>query len=356
MTVCVPGATGYIGMVLMRLLMDHPGVDRVLPVTSSSVGEPIDKRDGGLGPDPSGKLPDGRRLLSREEALAEKPDAVFPALPHGTSADFCAPFFDSTVVFDLSADFRLVDPAVHEPTYGRLNSREDLGGKAVYGLVERYRDAIRTADVVAVPGCYPTSVLLPLVPVARAGLLGDTVVVNSMSGISGAGRKAVESSLFVERAENAVAYAPGRRHRHAPEMTQEIRRAGSGAGLFFTPHLAPMRRGIATTIAFEPAGPAAGKDRDGVLALLSGALEGAYAGETFVRPRGEAFPATRDVVGSNRCDIGWAVEESEDGRIMAYLFSALDNLVKGAAGQAVQCFNVRFGLDEAAGLPLRGEA
>ncbi len=174
MKAVVFGASGYGGQVLMRLLMGHPGVEKVLPVSSSSAGSAIDLRDGGLGPDPLGKLPPGRRLLTRDEALAEAPDAVFSALPHGASAEFCRPFFGKSVVFDLSADFRLRGADVHAAAYGQAAPFPELRSSAVYGLSEWYADDIRGADIIAVPGCYPTCSLLPLLPLAKAGLLGSS--------------------------------------------------------------------------------------------------------------------------------------------------------------------------------------
>jgi N-acetyl-gamma-glutamyl-phosphate reductase len=176
------------------------------------------------------------------------------------------------------------------------------------------------------------------------------VTVNSLSGISGAGRSAKESSLFVERSENSVAYNPGRRHRHHPEMAQELALAGSGASLFFTPHLVPMRRGMLSTISFPVK---KGNEEWGV--KIGEVLSQAYGRQPFIRLCGEAIPATRNVVGSNRCDIGWCVEDSGGEDSMVYLFSVIDNLVKGASGQAVQDFNIRFGFPCTAGLPLRGE-
>ena len=350
MKAAVLGASGYGGQAAMRLLLGHPEVSRVLPVSSSAAGKGIRERDAGLGPDTEGKLADGGRLLSREEVLAEAPDAVFAALPHGASAEFCEPFFGKAVVFDLSADFRLSDPGVHEKAYGAAAPYPSLRGDAVYGLAEIYEEEIRKADIIAVPGCFPTGALLPLIPVAREGLANAVITVNAVTGLSGAGRSAKEAMLFVERSENAVAYNPGMRHRHQPEMLQEVRAAGGGGSLFFTPHMVPMRRGIASTITIPVDGaPETVADRVGR------ALEEAYGGRPFVALRGNEIPATRDVVGSNRCDIGWTVESDGEGSTQLYLFSVLDNLLKGASGQAVQDFNIRFGFDAAAGLPLRGD-
>jgi N-acetyl-gamma-glutamyl-phosphate reductase len=350
MKVAVFGASGYGGQVLLRLLLDHPEVSAVLPVSSTTAGSAVDERDGGIGPDPEGKLPADRRLLTRDEAAAEAPAAVFSALPHGASAEFCEPFFGRSAVFDLSADFRLRDASVHEAAYGHPAPGSTLRDTAVYGLSEVYRDKIRNSDLIAVPGCYPTCTLLPLIPLAGAGMLKSPITVNSLSGISGAGRSAKESSLYVERSENSTAYNPGHKHRHHPEMVQELSAAGAAAPLFFTPHLVPMRRGMLSTISMPVEG-----SPDDWNSRIGEVLTGFYAGSTFITLTGGRIPATRDVVGSNRCDIGWLVEGSNSGTAMVYLFSVIDNLVKGASGQAVQDFNIRFGFSEHSGLPLRGE-
>lgn len=350
MKAAVFGASGYGGQVLMRLLMDHPEVETVLPVSSSSAGSPVDDRDAGLGPDPEGKLPEGRKMLTRDEAVAEKPDVVFSALPHGASAEFCSPFFGNSVVFDLSADFRLNDSDVHKKAYAAPAPFPELRKTTVYGLAESYRDAISTADIIAVPGCYPTCVLTPILPLASAGLIDGPINVNALSGISGAGRSAKETSLYVERSENVLAYAPGTTHRHVPEMKQEIAAAGCSSSLFFVPHLVPMRRGMAATIAIPMEMTA--EEAVKKTAML---LNKAYRKSIFINLRGEVIPGTRDVVGSNRCDIGWKAEDTGNGNCMLFIFSVIDNLVKGASGQAVQDFNIRFGFPEGTGLSLRGE-
>lgn len=350
MKVAVFGASGYGGQILMRLLLDHPEVDRIIPVSSTAAGKALDNRDGGLGPDIGGKLSGDRLFSDQEGALRSKPDAVFSALPHGASADFCEPFFGKSVVFDLSADFRLRDTGIHQKAYGSPAPFPSLRNDAVYGLSEIYADEIRKSDLIAVPGCYPTCSLLPLIPLAKTGLIENLVTINSISGISGAGRSAKEASLYVERSENAVAYNPGLRHRHHPEIRQELEVSGISTPLFFTPHLAPMRRGMVSTISIPVSG-----SPDAVEEQTAAALSEVYKDQPFIHLTGNTIPATRDVVGSNRCDIGWSVEGPEGGVSMLYLFSVIDNLVKGASGQAVQDFNIRFGFPQETGLPLRSE-
>ena len=365
MKAAVFGASGYGGMVLMRLLMDHPEITEIYPVSTTTAGEPVDNRDGGLGPDPNGKLPVGRKFMTREDALGKKPDAVFSALPHGASAEFCEPFFGKSVIFDLSADFRLDDPDVHKKAYGADAPFPALRGKTVYGLSEIYTDKIKTADIIAVPGCYPTCTLLPLIPLAKHGLIDNSadkpVVVNAASGISGAGRSAKTASLYTERSENFTAYNPGRKHRHLPEIEQELSKA-AGYGhsskenynnILFTPHLAPMRRGMAVTTVLQLSDDFVSENSSSeeLNRKLQEIYLEAYGDKTFINIRGNNIPSTRDVAGSNRCDIGWAPEKNA-----IILFSVIDNLVKGASGQAVQDFNIRFGFPETTGLPIRGEA
>ncbi|VDA99607.1 N-acetyl-gamma-glutamyl-phosphate reductase [Olavius algarvensis spirochete endosymbiont] len=351
MRICVLGASGYTGAVLMRLLMDHPKVTELIPVSSTAVGRPIDEVDWGLGADTQGKLPSERSLLSRDQALRAKPDAVFSALPHGVSAQFCKPFFSNSIVLDLSADFRLKNEEAHRRAYGTAPPMRKLRETAVYGLTELRENDIREANLISVPGCYPTCALLPILPLAHASVIASaTITINSLSGISGAGRSEKKDSMFVERSENALAYNPGISHRHHPEMVQEIRRAGISCNLFFIPHLVPMRRGIFSTISV----PVNGEHRE-IAMRVEEALGRAYADKLFINLTGNRIPSTRDVVGSNRCDIGWTVESTGNGVSMLFLFSVIDNLLKGASGQAIQDFNIRFGFPQDCGLPLRGE-
>jgi N-acetyl-gamma-glutamyl-phosphate reductase len=351
MKAAILGVTGYTGQVLLRLLRNHPDVSDILAVSSSQPGAPVRSIDPGLPSDIVKKMTSsGGMLASMAEAVkaAESGslDVVFSALPHLKSAELCAPLFARTVVIDLSADFRLRDPAVFLRAYGVAMPRMDLLGKAVYGLAEWNADAIRTADIIANPGCYPTATLLPLLPLAREGLLKGTAIVNAISGISGAGRKEKIDLLYCERSENANAYSPGSAHRHAPEIAQELTAADASLSLLFTPHMAPLRRGMAVTTVVELARVPAAAGPQGI----QGIYEKYYGSCPFIELTAGRIPQTRELWGSNRCDIGWKVE----GRHLM-LFSAIDNLVKGASGQAVQNMNLRFGLRETAGLPQGGE-
>jgi N-acetyl-gamma-glutamyl-phosphate reductase len=277
--------------------------------------------------------------LSRiEEADFSGLDTVFLGLPHGTTHEVVAGLPDHLKVIDLSADFRLADTAVYAQWYGHEHRAPNLQKQAVYAITELSRDAIRSARIIANPGCYPTASLLPLVPLIEAGLIetGD-IIVDAKSGVSGAGRAEREANLFAEVSEGIHAYAVAN-HRHAPEIEQSLSLAADeDVVINFTPHLMPMNRGILASIYVRLS--------DGVgVADLRAELQARYADEPFVRvtPEGVA-PATRHVRGSNHCLIG-VFPDRLPGR--AILISAIDNLVKGASGQAVQNFNLVSGLAE----------
>jgi N-acetyl-gamma-glutamyl-phosphate reductase len=351
MRAAILGATGYTGLVLLRLLAEHPQVDDIVPVSSSQPGEAVESIDPGLSPAIAAKLrsTSGKLVAVTEAArIAEKPgiDVVFSALPHVKSAEVCAPFLGRSVVVDLSADFRFSDASAFAAVYGHAHPRPDLLARAVYGLAEWHTQLIRKADIIANPGCYPTATLLPLLPLARAGLVDGLMVVNAISGISGAGKKERLDLLYCERTENAGAYHPGRAHRHAPEIEGQLQVVRGSLSLLFTPHLAPLKRGmcVSTVVRLAKDPPAGGAGSVGAI------LADAYGDRPFIRLTGQRVPQTRDVWGSNRCDIGW---QREGDHLL--LFSSIDNLVKGASGQAVQNMNLRFGLDEAAGLARHGE-
>ncbi|MFQ5848880.1 MAG: N-acetyl-gamma-glutamyl-phosphate reductase [Candidatus Methylomirabilales bacterium] len=336
--VAVAGASGYTGAELLRLLARHPGVELVAATSESYSGKPV-----------AAALPGLRGFvdLSFEpldpERLASTAEIVFLALPHTTSAPPAASLLEAGCwIIDLSADFRLRDPDVYERWYRAPHPMPHLLNEAVYGLPEVYREAIRHARLVAVPGCYPTGALLGLLPLVRAGRIGrDSIIVSAASGTSGAGRKLDLTLHFSEADENFKAYAVAS-HRHTPEIEQELSRvAGQGVVLSFTPHLVPMTRGILSTIYGDLTAPVA-------VEALHELFHQAYKDEPFVRvlPPG-TFPETKQVWGSNYCDIGLAVD-SRTGR--AIVITALDNLVKGAAGQAIQAMNLMAGLEESLGL------
>jgi len=338
MKAVVIGATGYTGMVLLRLLEAHPDVTQIIAVSSSKPGESISGEDPGLGNLSKKYEATGGKFVTVEAASLMAPDVVFAALPHLASATVCGPFFGKTVVIDLSADFRIKDRAVFAQAYGQEPPRPDLLDQAVYGLAEWHSEAIKKADLIANPGCYTTCSLLPLLPLYRAGLVEPRALINALSGVSGAGKKVELKYLFTERTESVQLYSPGRKHRHTQEIETELRFADPGATVLFNPHLVPLKRGMEATIVVDLK---PGK----TLADAERAWAEAYAGRPFARHVGTRLPASHEVWGSNRCD--WSAVQ-EGGTLI--VSSVLDNLVKGASGQAVQNMNLRFGLAETAGL------
>ena len=344
MKVAVLGTSGYTGLVLLRLLSRHKGVSDIVPVSSSNPGKDIRVVDPGLWRGIVGRMiTTGGKLISIEEAYDTTPDVVFAALPQLQSATLMLPFAEKSVLIDLSADLRIKKSARFQRAYGSPPPQRDLLKCSVYGLCEWYREEIRKTDVIANPGCYPTATLLPLLPLVEEGVVGGSIVVNALSGMSGAGKKAQPNYLFCERSENAGAYLPGKKHRHEPEIEEQLLELNSSISLLFTPHLAPMRRGIAATTVAELLKSISDNE-------IAAIFERFYGKSPFIQINRERIPQTGDVWGSNRCDIGWHQEGDK-----LILFSVIDNLVKGASGQAVQNMNIRFGFDESTGLELNGE-
>lgn len=336
--VAIIGASGYTGVELSRILCNHPHVTLTAATSRQYAGKPLSE----VFPNLRGKVDLVCENLSTEE-IAERADVVFTAVPHKTAMDIVPQLLEAgTKVVDLSADFRLRDLATYENWYQPHSSPSYLA-EAVYGLPERYRALIAKARLVANPGCYPTSIILALAPLLEAGAIDTTTIIaDSKSGTSGAGRAAAVGTLFCEVTDGFRPYKVGGTHRHTPEIEQELSRAAqSDITVSFTPHLLPISRGILSTIY---ASLHEGFDADRVAELYAQA----YAHETFVRvlPNG-ALPATQYVRGSNYCDIGFAVDK-RTGRIV--VMSAIDNIVKGAAGQAVQNMNILMGFEEDAGL------
>jgi N-acetyl-gamma-glutamyl-phosphate reductase len=338
--VAIVGANGYSGEELCSILARHPDV-RVTAVTSRQhAGKPV----GEVLPRLS-SVREFSNLVFIESSidllLKCGAEFYFLALPHGLAAEYAVPLWRSGKrIVDLSADFRLRDAGVYREFYGEAHPAEELLPEAIYGLPELHREEIRSAKLVGSAGCYPTSVLLVLVPLLRAGLIDfRDIAVASASGVSGAGRKAEAALLFGECNESLRAYGLPK-HRHLSEIEQELSLAAARqVSITFVPHLAPMTRGIHTTIFTRLAD---GVAEEKILSLL----ESAYADEPFVRVS-KNLPDTKNVSGTNFCDIS-ARFDARTGRLI--LLSAEDNLVKGAAGQAVQNFNLMAGLDETAGL------
>ncbi len=360
--IAILGASGYTGAELVRLLACHPNAEIILMTADRHAGQSYDRvfpHLGGLG------LPD---LVSIDDV--EWPgldvDVVFCGLPHGTTQEVIAGILHDTRrdivdemlhettadlaaqtpgqprVIDLSADFRLDDTETYATWYGHEHHAPHLQPEAVYGLTEYARDALPDARLVACPGCYPTSAILPLAPLLAVGQIeAEDIIIDAKSGVTGAGRGEKLGSLYGEVAEGVHAYAIAK-HRHGPEIEQELgRAAGMDVAVNFTPHLMPMNRGILATCYVRLANGASADD-------LRQSLAARYADEPFVGvlPMGEA-PATRHVRGSNHCLIG-VFADRLPGR--AIVLSAIDNLVKGSSGQAVHNMNLMYGITETAGL------
>jgi N-acetyl-gamma-glutamyl-phosphate reductase len=336
MNVSILGATAYTGRELVRLVARHPEA-RLVHLGGRREGNPLLSEVFG-----SLKGICDLRVLGMDPAdAAEGVDVAFFCLPHGLSAAMVRHWLAAGVrCIDLSADYRLADQVVYEKWYGEHGDPGNLP-RAVYGIPELFRDRIAGADLVANPGCYPTGVAIGLAPLVRAGLVDTgSVVVDAKSGVSGAGNKPVTASMFCECNEDVRAYAVTG-HRHEPEMEEALRLLGAaGADVTFIPHLVPMDRGIlATTVA-----PSTRETDDAELQAL---LESAYKDEAFVRVRtATEQPRTKDVAFTNYCDIAATARKG----CKVIVTSAVDNLMKGAASQAVQNMNVMFGIEETLGL------
>lgn len=338
--VAIVGASGYTGGELVRLLVGHPFARIVAMTGDRKAGQPL----ADVFPHLAAAAADhGLPALTSTDAVDwSGVDVAFFGLPHGAVQALAPAIPERVRLIDLSPDFRFSDPAVYGQWYGQPHGAPDLQAEAVYGLTELNRTRVAAARLVACPGCYPTSALLPLVPLIEDEVIDPSeVVIDAKSGVSGAGRAAKEGSLHTEVSEGIHAYGIAS-HRHAPEIEQGMSRAAGRPVLVnFTPHLMPMNRGILSSIYVRLAeGIEAGDIRE--------ALAARYAGEPFVRvlPAGQV-PATRHVRGSNLCLMSVFADRLPR---RAIILSVIDNLLKGASGQAVQNMNVMFGFPETAGL------
>jgi len=333
----IVGATGYTGVELLRLLVQHPEVEVTVLTSQKYAGVPIDQ----VFPSLTGRLQIKCEELTIDR-ISQKVDFIFTAVPHKTAMETVPLFYQKGKrVVDLSADFRFKDPEVYERWYQK-HTCVDLLPESVYGLPELHREEIKNAKIVGNPGCYPTGALIGLIPLIKDGMISyENIVIDSKSGVSGAGRDVVLGSLFCEVNEGVKAYKIFD-HRHLPEIEQELGQlAQKKITVTFVPHLIPMDRGILTTIYVKLSKKMKTED------VLS-TFQEYYRGEPFIRiyPKGK-IPNTKDVRGSNYCDIGVIVNESDSRGVVV---TAIDNLVKGASGQAVQNMNIMLGYPETMGL------
>jgi N-acetyl-gamma-glutamyl-phosphate reductase len=334
----VVGAAGYTGIETVRLLLAHPDIEVTMVTSGADAGRPVEDLYPALA---------GCGLVfecPEIAAIVRTSDIAFLAVPHTAALAIAPDLLDAGVkVFDLSADFRLKDPALYEAWYETSHTAPELLERAVYGLPELGRDALRTAELVACPGCYPTSAILAAAPALESGLaaIGSKVVVDAKSGLSGAGRSPGAGTHYATANEAVMPYKVAS-HRHTPEIVQALSEvAGAPVRVSFTPHLVPMTRGLLSTVYLEAV--------DGV--STSDAVEAyraRYADEPFVTVHAPGrMPSTREVSGTNRAHIGVAADAASSTLVVACV---IDNLVKGSGGQAIQCANISLGLDETAGL------
>ena len=337
----VIGASGYAGEELVRLLLRHPLADLTAVTSRQYAGKSLAE----IFPrfSHSERAQQLKFTDSEPAAVSSSAEIIFLALPHGVSASMAKSFLEHGArIIDLSADFRLRDASVYREFYGADHVAPALLPDAVYGLPEVYRDRISKARLVACPGCYPTSILIPLLPLVREKLIRpDKIAVSSLSGVSGAGRKVEADYLFAECNESSRPYGVPK-HRHLSEIEQELAvAAGQRFPIQFVPHLVPMNRGIISTMFLEPVA-------DGDEARVSSVYHAAYSSEPFVRLLGNVrMPDTKHVNGENFIDVSWKADSRTKKLVV---MSAIDNLVKGTSGQAIQCFNLMCRYPETTGL------
>jgi N-acetyl-gamma-glutamyl-phosphate reductase len=347
--IAIIGASGYSGEELVRLLLSHPYAELTAVTSRQYAGQTVSQIFPRYASHPRSKTL--RFSEPNPELLAKAAQIIFLALPHGVAAEYAIPLLQlGCQVIDLSADFRVKDPAVYKEFYAHDHPAPDLLLQSVYGLPEVYRNEIKGASLIASPGCYPTSVLLPIIPLLKAGLIKSAgIIADSLSGVSGAGRKAELDYLFVECNESVRPYGLPK-HRHLSEIEQELSLAArEPVTIQFTPHLIPVNRGILSTLYLAPTHHFADTEAMAKLAnQISACYQNAYGQEPFVRLlEGKALPDTKNVVGTNVIEIAWRLDP-RTGRLI--VLSAEDNLVKGASGQAVQSMNILCGFPETAGL------
>jgi N-acetyl-gamma-glutamyl-phosphate reductase len=347
--VAIVGASGYSGEELVRLLLGHPHVELVAVTSRQQAGQTLAQ----VFPKFASR-PGARTLRFTEpnaELLAKQAEIVFLALPHGVAAEYAVPLLNlGCRVIDLSADFRLRSADIYKEFYTHDHPAPELLANAVYGLPEVYRAQIKDAQLIASPGCYPTSILLPTIPLLKAGLIKPHgIIADSLSGVSGAGRKAELDYLFCECNESVRPYGVPK-HRHLSEIEEQMSFAANAkVTVQFTPHLIPVNRGILTTLYLAPEKHFSTAEEATALGnQIAACYQSAYGNEPFVRLLdGKALPDTKNVVGTNSIEIAWRLDP-RTGRLI--VMSAEDNITKGASGQGVQSMNIACGFPETAGL------
>jgi N-acetyl-gamma-glutamyl-phosphate reductase len=347
--VAVIGASGYSGEELVKLLLYHPHVELVAVTSRQNAGQTLAQVFPKFASHPKSKAL--RFTEANAEGLAKRADVVFLALPHGVAAEYAVPLLNAgCTVIDLSADFRLKSARIYKEFYAHDHPAPDLLRKSVYGLPEIYREQIKKSPLIASPGCYPTGILLPIIPLLRVGLIKSVgIVANSLSGVSGAGRKAEADRLFCECNESVRPYGVPK-HRHLSEIEEQLSLvAKTQVMIQFTPHLIPVNRGILTTLYLAPEKHFSTAAEMNLLnEQISARYAKAYGHEPFVRLLdSQSLPDTKNVAGTNVIEIAWRLD-ARTGRLI--VMSAEDNLVKGASGQAVQSLNILCGFPETAGL------
>lgn len=345
----IVGASGYSGEELTRLLLAHPQVELAAVTSRQYAGKTLAQIFPRHASDP--RCRSLHFAEPKAELLAKAAQVVFLALPHGVAAEFAVPLLDAGCkVIDLSADFRLRSSAIYKEFYGHDHPAPTLLQQAVYGLPEVYRAEIKKASLIASPGCYPTSILLPILPLLKAGLIKSSgIIADSLSGVSGAGRKVEAEFLFAECNESMRPYGIPK-HRHLSEIEEQLTLAADHAVVIqFSPHLIPVNRGILTTLYLAPEKHFANeKEMASLQSLVAQCYQKAYGKEPFVRIlEDKALPDTKNVVGTNFIEIAWRLD-ARTGRLI--VMSAIDNITKGASGQAVQSMNILCGFPETAGL------
>ncbi len=330
MKAAIFGATGYTGNILLKIIASHPYIDEVLAFSASSVDTVINIS--------SSKIKH-QQYLSYENISEYDFDVAFSALPHLLSSEYYKDIIGKKVIIDLAADLRLNDRSVFEKVYGKLPAAEKYIGSAVYGLSEFNAEEISTSDLIANPGCYPTAGLLSILPVVKEIKNVSDIIINAMSGLSGAGKKPDTALLFSERADNVNVYSPGRKHRHYCEIKEKTDLFNPGINLSFNPYLIPVNRGIYSACSFII-------DEEITYGLINELFNDIYSDKPFVNVVPLEKLQLKDVIATNNCNISFSVNKDH-----LQVFSCIDNLMKGAAGAAVQNFNIRFGFPETTSLP-----